>query len=431
MNCQGLQVAYVSLQSPGVEAIGTATLQPECIEERLRRTCCSPPEFRRARLFPISSRDLLKWPGGSSKLHMAKAHHVAINSEPFVDPTASADLAGLHYVTDLSPGVTRRRAGRGFVFLDPDGKLVRDQRVLDRIRSLVIPPAWTHVWICASAKGHLQAVGRDARGRKQYLYHPEYRRIRDETKYHRMVSFGKALPQIRSRVARDLRRRGLPKAKVLAAVVRLLEDTRIRIGNEEYAKTNHSFGLTTMRARHLHIDSKTLRFHFRGKSGQEHQIEVEDHQIAGIVKLCHDLPGYELFQYVNGDGEPTRIGSEDVNEYLRETTQQDFTAKDFRTWTGSALAVLVLEEIGPAERKTAVKKNIAAAIKSVSQKLGNRPPACRKYYVHPAVLEAYQEGNLLQALARARSGEQDSLCPEELALMNLLAAWEKKTLKSA
>lgn len=362
----------------------------------------------------------------SSQLHMAKSHHVATNNESFADPAVSADLAGLHYVTDLSPGIRRRRAGRGFVFIDPNGKLIRDRRVLARIRSLVIPPAWTEVWICPSARGHLQVVGRDARGRKQYLYHPEYRRIRDETKYHRMVSFGKALPRIRSRVARDLRHRGLPKAKVLAVVVRLLEDTRIRIGNDEYAKKNHSFGLTTLRVRHLHIDSKTLRFHFRGKSGQEHQIEIEDHQVARVVKLCHDLPGYELFQYVNGNGEPARIGSEDVNEYLREITQQDFTAKDFRTWTGSALAVLALEEIGPAEKKTVVKKNLSAAIKSVSQKLGNRPPACRKYYVHPAVLEAYQEGNLLQALARARSSARDSLYPEELALMNLLASWEKK-----
>ncbi|HEX5412601.1 MAG TPA: DNA topoisomerase IB [Terriglobia bacterium] len=357
---------------------------------------------------------------------MTKLRHVTITSEPFADPSTSADLAGLHYVSGLSPGITRRRAGRGFAYIDSNGNSIRDHRVLARIRSLVIPPAWTEVWICPSAKGHLQAVGRDTRGRKQYLYHPDYRRIRDETKYHRMIAFGKALPGIRSRVAHDLKRRGLPKAKVLAAVVRLLEDTRIRVGNEEYAKTNHSFGLTTMRARHLHIDSKTLRFQFRGKSGQEHQIEIEDHQIARIVKLCHDLPGYELFQYVNGNGEPASIVSEDVNQYLREITQQDFTAKDFRTWTGSALAVLALEEIGAAETKTVVKKNIAAAIKSVSQKLGNRPPACRKYYVHPAVLEAYEEGNLLQALARARSGDRDTLYPEELALMNLLASWEKK-----
>jgi DNA topoisomerase-1 len=346
------------------------------------------------------------------------------------DPLLSARLAGLRYVRDDRPGILRQKAGRGFRYVDSEGRPVRDRETLRRIRSLVIPPAWTDVWICPSPQGYLQATGRDARGRKQYRYHPLYRAVRDQTKYSRMLVFGEALPSIRRRVREDLARSGLPRERVLATVVRLLETTLIRVGNEEYVKENNSYGLTTLRDEHVEISGSRLRFRFRGKSGKEHEVEVTDRRVAAIVKRCQDLPGEELFAYVN-EGEQCTVSSEDVNQYLREITGQDFTAKDFRTWNGTVLAALALEECGPCSSETETKKNIVAAVKNVAEKLGNRPATCRKYYLHPAVLEAYSAGSLLDELKK-RNGNLtvsvDGLRPEELCLMGILQQCETEAV---
>lgn len=310
------------------------------------------------------------------------------------DPKKSALLAGLRYVSCNSPGIQRRKRGQGFAYIDCDGRRIRDPRVLQRIRSLVLPPAWENVWICALDNGHLQATGFDARGRRQYRYHPQYRKIRNETKFASMPQFAKALPLIRKRVDRDLARPGLPREKVVATVVRLLEKTFIRIGNEEYARENSSFGLTTLRDRHVKVSGETVEFHFRGKSARMHDISVHDKRLARIVKQCRDLPGYELFQYVDEFGETHSIDSSDVNGYLHEITSQDFTAKDFRTWTGTVQTAIALSEIGPASSETEAKRNVVSAIKRTASLLGNRPATCRNYYVHPAVLDAYMEGAL-------------------------------------
>ena len=326
---------------------------------------------------------------------------------------------GLRYVSDSRPGIRRRKAGKGFVYVAPNGRRINNPAVLKRIRSLVIPPAWTDLWICPSASGHLQAVGRDARGRKQYRYHPLYRQHRDETKFEHMIEFGRALPRIRRRVNRDLRLRGLPREKVLAAVVRLLDRTGIRVGNEEYARQNHSFGLTTLRSRHVQIARSKLRFHFRGKSGQVHDIELKDPRLARILRESNDLPGQELFMYLDEESRPAKISSEDVNEYLRNITRQNFSAKDFRTWAGTREAMLELEALGPGATAAAAKRNIVAAIKLVAEKLGNRPAACRKYYVHPAVLDSYSRG-LLSSLRNRAPGNR-ALRNQELAVMRLLA----------
>jgi DNA topoisomerase-1 len=312
---------------------------------------------------------------------------------------------------------------------------VRDDRALARIRSLVIPPAWTDVWICPSRHGHLQAFGWDARGRKQYRYHPLYREHRDQAKFSRMIAFGTVLALIRRRVRRDLEQRGLGKRKVLAAVVRLLETTFIRVGNDEYARENDSFGLTTMRDRHVRIAGSRLMFCFRGKSGLDHTVEMTDQRLARIVKQCQDLPGYELFQYVNEAGEVCRVDSGDVNRYIREICGHDFTAKDFRTWAGTVLAALELYEAGPYPSPTAGKRTIVAAIQSVAKKLGNRPSTCRKYYIHPAILDAYTEGLLFPAMRQGQ--EQDSayrglgLRPEEYSVMVLIAEHQQKLAKAA
>ena len=339
------------------------------------------------------------------------------------DPYESAKLAGLRYVTDEMRGITRRRAGRGFCYLDPDGRPVTDRDTLRRIRSLVIPPAWTNVWICPLKHGHLQAIGRDARGRKQYRYHPLYRAVRDATKYSRMAAFAAALPKIRERVEHDLNLPGMPRQKVLATVVRLLERTCIRVGNEEYAKENNSYGLTTMRDKHVDIDGHKLRFHFRGKSGLVHDIELTDRKLARILHECQEIPGHELFHYLDKQGEVCKINSEDVNEYLREITGQDFTAKDFRTWVGTGQTALELEQIGPAESETQAKKNIVAAIKAVASKLGNKPSTCRNFYVHPAIVESYMSGTLFETMKEAPDGSsQCGLRREELCVLELVSA---------
>jgi DNA topoisomerase I len=327
-------------------------------------------------------------------------------------------------VTDQQPGIRRRRAGKGFAYEGPDGQRIQDETSLVRIRKLAVPPAWTDVWICPSPRGHLQATGRDARGRKQYRYHGRWREVRDETKYERMVEFARALPKMRARIDRDLSRPGLPREKVLATVVRLLETTLIRVGNEEYAKENRSFGLTTLRDRHADVAGPTITFRFRGKGGKEHEVDVTDRRLASVVKRCLDIPGYELFQYLDEDGNQQDVDSADVNEYLQEISGQDFTAKDFRTWAGTVLAAMALQEFEAFDSEAQAKRNIVRAIESVARRLGNTVAVCRKCYVHPAVIEAYMDGSMLKTL-RGRAdavmeGSLRELEPEEAAVLALL-----------
>ena len=303
-------------------------------------------------------------------------------SAVILDPVESARAARLRYVSDNMPGIRRLGAGKSFRYLGPEGKLVRDPAQLSRIRSLVIPPAWTDVWICPIPEGHLQATGRDVKGRKQYRYHPRWKEIRDGTKYGKMIAFGEALAVIRKRVERDLAAQELSREKVLATVVRLLELTCIRVGNEEYARVNRSFGLTTLRDRHVDVSGAQLEFRFRGKSGKEHAVRLIDRKLAGIVKRCRDLPGYELFQYVDEKGERHAIDSADVNQYLRDIAGQEFTAKDFRTWAGTVAALTGLQRCGAAPTPSQRKKNLLAVIKEVSEQLGNTPAVSRKS-VHP------------------------------------------------
>ena len=318
--------------------------------------------------------------------------------EIVTDPAESAEEAGLRYVSDESPGYTRRRGGKKFIYFDTERKEIRDETRLLRLNRLAIPPAYRDVWICPSPNGHLQATGRDDRGRKQYRYHERWREERDENKYEKMVVFALSLPKIRRRINRDLRRRGLPREKVLATVVQLLEKTFIRVGNEEYARENKSFGLTTLRNRHVEVKGAKLRFRFRGKSGQEHDIDTEDRRVARIVKKLQELPGQEVFQYLDEKGERRQITSDDVNKYLRQITGKDFTAKDFRTWAGTVMAALALSAQVAFENKFQAKKNVKAAIGAVARMLGNTPAVCRKCYVHPAVLEDYLDGNLIEGI---------------------------------
>ncbi|MEO8724772.1 MAG: DNA topoisomerase IB [Acidobacteriaceae bacterium] len=336
----------------------------------------------------------------------------------------SAKDAGLRYVSDTQPGILRNRRGKGFRYIGVDGAAVRDAETLARIKSLVIPPAWVDVWICPNPRGHLQATGRDARGRKQSKYHPRWREVRDETKYERMISFGATLPTIRERVEQDLAIPGLPRQKVLATIVRLMETTLIRVGNVEYARENGSYGLTTMRGRHVQIDGSTVTFKFQGKSGIRHTIDIHDRRIARIVQRCQDIPGYELFQYVDGDGEHHTVDSADVNDYLREISNQNFTAKDFRTWAGTVLACMALAELAAFDSDTQAKKNIVQAIKSVAARLGNTPSVCRKCYVHPAVLECYLSGAMVeifrQRVEQEGADPAHALWEEESALLRLL-----------
>ena len=340
------------------------------------------------------------------------------------DPVQSAKEAGLRYVSDCDPGIKRLRSGKGFRYVDANGAAVRDRETLARIKSLVIPPAWQDVWICANSKGHLQATGRDARGRKQSRYHPRWREVRDETKYERMLLFGTTLPTIRERVEQDLALPGLPRPKILATIVRLMEVTLIRVGNAEYARENDSYGLTTMRTKHVKVQGATVTFNFKGKSGVKHTIDIRDRRLARIIQRCQDIPGYELFQYVEQDGEPHTIDSSDVNDYLREISQQDFTAKDFRTWAGTVMACMLLKQIGPFESDTHAKRNVVQAIKSVATRLGNTPSVCRKCYVHPAVLDGYLAGTLAATAKQGSESEEEDesteIRREEAALIRLL-----------
>jgi DNA topoisomerase I len=330
--------------------------------------------------------------------------------------TASARAAGLVYTRDDKPGLRRIRNGRAFRYVDTRGKPVKPLD-LKRIRSLVIPPAWKDVWICPDPRGHLQATGRDARGRKQYRYHPKWRKVRDETKYGRLIQFGHVLPAIRRRTDADLRRRGLPRPKVLAAVVRLLEKTFIRVGNDEYARDNRSFGLTTMRDGHVKVSGSTVRFFFRGKSGVEHELKLDDRRLARIVKQCRDLPGQELFQYRDPRGAVMDVGSTDVNAYLKDVTGEDFTSKDFRTWAGTVLAAELLRECEPVDSETGAKKNIVSAIEQVARQLGNTRAVCRKSYVHPAVIDAYLDGSMMKTRTARAIGRMTG---SEAAVLRLL-----------
>jgi DNA topoisomerase I len=352
-----------------------------------------------------------------------------------VDPRDAAESAGLVYVSDEEPGIRRRKAGKGFSYLKADGTPVKDPATLKRIRSLAIPPAYTDVWICPKANGHIQATGRDAKGRKQYRYHARFREVRESTKYEHMLEFARGLPAIREKVAEHMALRGLPREKVLASVVHLLETTLIRVGNEDYAKQNKSYGLTTLRNRHVEVNGSELRFDFKGKSGKTWKLKVKDRRIAKIIRALQDLPGQDLFQYIDDEGERQSVTSADVNAYLREITGQDITAKDFRTWAGTVLAALALTEFETFDSDAKAKKNVRAAIEKVAARLGNTPTICRKCYIHPEILSSYVEGSLLvevkDEIEEELREDLADLRPEEAAVLSLLEARLNRDLKTA
>ena len=354
---------------------------------------------------------------GRSRNHATHRGIASLSAGAVAEAAAKASLV---YTTDDEPGIRRVRKGKGFRYTGPDGEPVGEPAVLDRIRSLVIPPAWEGVWITTHPRGHLQATGRDARGRKQHRYHPRWREVQDADKFDRMSAFGKVLPRIRSRVARDLRRRGLPKEKVVATIVRLLETTFLRVGNEEYARENNSFGLTTLRDRHVKVSGATVRFLFQGKSGVEVSTDVTSRRVARVIKRCEELPGQHLFQYIDEGGERHTVTSDDVNEYLRQTTGEDFTAKDFRTWAGTVLAARALREAAGFESETESKRKVVAAIDDVARRLGHTRAVCRRSYVHPAVIETYLDGNLEAVLGVATGRMQRRLSADEVAVLSLL-----------
>ncbi|HEV2565017.1 MAG TPA: DNA topoisomerase IB [Microvirga sp.] len=345
-------------------------------------------------------------------------------AENVIDPRDAAETAGLRYVSDEEPGIRRKKSGTGFTYTGPDGRKIDDKATLERIRSLAIPPAYTDVWICTKANGHIQATGRDAKGRKQYRYHPAFREVRESTKYEHMLEFARGLPAIRKTIDEHMSLRGLPREKVLATVVHLLENTLIRVGNSDYVKQNKSYGLTTLRDPHVKVEGGELRFQFKGKSGKTWRLQVKDRRIARIVKACQDLPGQDLFQYLDENGEQQSITSADVNAYLKEITGSEITAKDFRTWAGTVLAALALAEFEEFDSDAKAKKNIRAAIDKVSARLGNTPSICRKCYVHPEVFDAYLDRDLLLDIKEEIEAElrEDlaSLKPEEAAVLALL-----------
>ncbi|HUJ00854.1 MAG TPA: DNA topoisomerase IB [Usitatibacter sp.] len=351
---------------------------------------------------------------------------VAAASQRSREHRKAATRAGLRYVTDAFAGITRKRAGSGWTYFAPDGARIRDPEQRRRLNALAIPPAWTDVWICPDPGGHIQATARDARGRKQYRYHADYRAARDRSKFRRMTDFSEALPLLRERIERDLRGPELSRRQVIATVIRLLDRTLIRVGNDEYARQNRSFGLTTLRRRHVEVKGTTLRFSFRGKSGIEHDVSITDRRIARIVQRCQDLPGIELFQYVDAFGKRQAVSSDDVNERLRELSGRDVTAKDFRTWGGTMHAALALRAMGPAASRREADRNIVRAIDSVAARLGNTRAVCRKYYVHPAILEAYLLGRTAplppEAPARGerRAGSTAALRRDEIAVLQFL-----------
>ena len=358
--------------------------------------------------------------------------NTAVSAVPAGSVEAAVE-AGLRYTSDSKPGITRIRQGKTFRYYSVKGRRIISREDLERFRSLVVPPAWKDVWICPDPRGHLQATGRDVRGRKQYRYHPKWRQVRDETKYDRMIGFAQALARIRQRTARDMRRVGMPREKVLATVVQLLEKTLIRVGNDEYAKQNRSFGLTTLRDGHVEVRAGKVRFTFRGKSGVEHEIDLEDRRLAKIVKACRDIPGYDLFQYIDEQGARCTVGSSDVNAYLKEITGEDYTSKDFRTWAGTVLAAQMLREIGSSKTQAERKKNMVSAVESVAKKLGNTKAVCRKCYIHPAIFDAYVDGSMtkvvLQRAKRVRAANE--LSEGEAAVLSLLQRRLTRTQKKA
>jgi DNA topoisomerase I len=362
-----------------------------------------------------------RWKRAPAKPRQRSRRSLAPAVELIRDPIESAQAAGLRYVSDTTPGIRRRRSGSGFSYVAPDGKVIKDAAEISRIKSLAIPPAYTDVWISPTPNGHIQATGRDARGRKQYRYHPKWREKRDETKFGRVLAFSEALPRIRAQVERDLSKPGLPREKVLATVVRLLDCTGIRIGNDEYARSNRSFGLTTLQDRHVEISGSNIKFEFRGKSGKAHSVSLSDRRLARIVQRCQDIPGEDLFQYIDEEGVQQTISSGDVNDYLREISGEDFTAKDFRTWSGTKLAVAALTDIGHCTSARQIKTNILRAIDSVASQLNNTRAVCRKYYVHPSVFEAYTAGTMLEILQNGtKQNPKSDLDPQEAAVVWLL-----------
>ena len=359
-----------------------------------------------------------------------------MSRERRANPQDVARAAGLRYVTDEIPGISRSRSGRGFAYYSPEGTLIRDADTLTRIRSLVIPPAYRDVWICPDPAGHLQATGRDDAGRKQYRYHPAWNDRASRVKYGNLVEFARCLPALRKRIRRDLSGPELSRRSVVATVVRLLDETLIRIGNDAYVQQNGSFGLTTLRDRHVKFRGPAVRFRFNGKSGQEHEIELKNGRLARLVKRCQDIPGQRLFQYIGDNGEREAIQSDDVNEYLREVTCTEVTAKHFRTWGGTVLAAMELGRLGVVEGQSHRKKAVVAAVKSVAAQLGNRPATCRKYYIHPAVLDAFEDGTLAEYMRDCQTPEgcqrrvpAAGLSPEEKAVLKLLERDRRKARK--
>jgi DNA topoisomerase I len=352
--------------------------------------------------------------------------------QTIVDPKDAAESAGLRYVSADRLGIRREKSGKGFTYVRPDGTKLSDAHAVRRIRSLAIPPAWTDVWICPFADGHVQATGRDAKGRKQYRYHPLFREVRESTKYEHVVAFANALPTIRAKVRDHMALRGLPREKVLATVVHLLETTLIRVGNEDYAKQNKSYGLTTLKNRHVAVEGSEVRFRFTGKSGKQWSLKLKDRRVAKIIKACQELPGQELLQYLDEDGKQQDVTSADVNAYLKEITGQDITAKDFRTWAGTVLAALALKELESFDTAAQAKRNLRAAIEHVAARLGNTPTICRKCYVHPEVLNSYLDGSLvLEIKSEVESELRDELAglqPEEAAVLAMLRARLKQAV---
>ena len=342
---------------------------------------------------------------------------------------AEVRVPGLRYVNSAEPGITRRRAGRGFVYVGPDGKRVRERAELDRIRALAIPPAWTDVWICTSGSGHLLATGRDAKGRKQYRYHPRWRAVRDEAKFERTIAFGESLPALRRRVRKDMLREALPKEKVVAVVVALLDRCFARIGNEEYARSNGSFGLTTLRDRHARFHGSTLRLRYRGKGGKQHEVDVDDPRIVGVVRTCQAVGGQELFQYLDRDGGGRPIGSSDVNDYLREVTGEDFSAKDFRTWAATVSCTHELVGAGPGSDEADRDRAVLAAVDAVAADLGNTRTVCRASYIHPDVIDGYLDGSLHRAWTRRSTAAtgRGGLSSDERLTLRFLRSRARKT----
>jgi DNA topoisomerase I len=364
----------------------------------------------------------------AGQVHSSTKRNISLNSPAdvptIVDPRDAAESAGLRYVSDARPGIRRRKSGKGFIYTRADGSRLTEPDVLRRIKSLAIPPAWTDVWICPFTDGHVQATGRDARGRKQYRYHPRFREVRESTKYEHVVAFAEALPDVRATIRKHMALRGLPREKVLATVVHLLETTLIRVGNDDYAKQNNSYGLTTLKNRHVAVEGNEVRFRFIGKSGKQWSLRVKDRRIARIIRACQELPGQELLQYLDENGNPQDVTSSDVNAYLKEITGQDITAKDFRTWAGTVLAAMALNEMQSFDSAAQAKRNLRTAIENVAARLGNTPTICRKCYVHPDVLTSYLDGKLvLEIKAAVESELRDALAglqPEEAAVLAML-----------